>query len=104
MNYYLVAKLVHILGALGFFIALGAEWLSLWHAQHAATTEQVRERLHISNSAQRLGPPSMLLILISGIYMMTSVWGGVPWIIIAPSIKTEGKLFQIVQSVGKGTR
>lgn len=83
MNIYLIAKLVHIVGALGFFMALGLELSSLWHARHAATSEQVQERLHISRSAQRLGPLSMLLILISGIYMMATVWGGVAWVIIA---------------------
>jgi hypothetical protein len=83
MNYYLLVKLLHIVGALGFFIVLGLEVLSLWHARQAATAEQVRERLHISTNAHRLGPLSMLLILISGIYMMVTVWGGVPWVIIA---------------------
>jgi hypothetical protein len=83
MNYYLIVKLIHILGALGFFIALGVEWLSLSQARNATSSEQVRERLQISHSAQRLGPLSMLTILISGIYMMATLWHGVPWLIIA---------------------
>jgi hypothetical protein len=83
MNYYLIVKLIHIIGALGFFMALGLEWLSLSHARNAATSEQIRERLQISRSAQRLGPLSMLTILITGFYMMATVWGGVAWLIIA---------------------
>jgi uncharacterized membrane protein len=83
MNYYLIAKFIHILGALGFFIALGLEWMTLWHARQAISTEQARERLHISNGARRLGMPSMLLTLVSGIYMTAAVWGPVPWILVA---------------------
>jgi hypothetical protein len=83
MNYYLVVKLIHIIGALGFFIALGLEWLSLSSARSAVTSEQVRERLQVSRSAQRLGPLSMLLILISGIYMMATVWHRVGWLTVA---------------------
>ena len=63
MNYYLIAKFLHIIGALGFFMALGVEWLSLSHARQARTSDQVREHLHISNSVRRAGPLSMLLIL-----------------------------------------
>ena len=83
MNYYLIVKLIHIIGALGFFMALSLEWFSLSQARNAATSEQIRERLQISRSAQRLGPLSMLAILITGIYMMATVWHGVAWLIVA---------------------
>jgi uncharacterized membrane protein len=83
MNYYLIVKLIHIIGALGFFMALGLEWLSLSYARNATTSEQVQERLQISRSAQRLGPLSMLTILITGIYMMATVWHRVGWLIVA---------------------
>jgi hypothetical protein len=83
MNYYLIAKLVHIVGALGFFMALGVEMLSLWQARNAGTSIQVRERLHVASSAQRLGPLSMLLILISGFTMMAIARIGSAWLIVA---------------------
>jgi hypothetical protein len=83
MNYYLIAKLLHILGALGFFMALGVELLSLWQARNATTTVQVRERLQISSSAQRLGPLSMLILLISGFSMMAIARIGSAWLITA---------------------
>ena len=83
MNYYLIAKLLHILGALGFFMALGLEVLSLWQARNAGTSMQVRERLHISSSAQRLGPISMLLILISGFSMMAIARISSAWLMVA---------------------
>src|SRR5262245_3349971 len=83
MNYYLIAKFIHIVSALGFFIALGVEWLSLWNARNATTSEQVRERLRISSGAQRLGPLSMLMLLISGFYMMAIARIGSAWLIVA---------------------
>ena len=83
MNFYSIALFLHILGALGFFVALGLEWTSLRRMRGATTFEQVREWMPISNSAQRVGMPSMLLILISGFYMMATAWGGVAWIIVA---------------------
>ena len=82
MNYYLIATFIHIIGALGFFIALGVEWLSLSHARQARTFEQVRERLHISNSVLRAGQLSMLLILVSGFYMMAIAKIGSAWLIV----------------------
>ena len=83
MNYYVVAKLVHIIGALGFFIALGVEWFSVWTAVHAKTSEQVRERLYISTIARKFGPLSMLAILLSGFTMMAIARIGSPWLIVA---------------------
>jgi hypothetical protein len=83
MNYYLIAKLIHIVGALGFFIALGVEVLTLWQAGNATTSVQVLERLQISSSAQRLGPLSMLLILISGFTMMAIARMGSAWLVVA---------------------
>lgn len=83
MNFYSIAKLIHIVGALGFFMALGLEWLSLWSARHAATSEQVRERLYSSTNARRLGPLSMLAILLSGFYMMAVARMQAAWLIVA---------------------
>jgi hypothetical protein len=83
MNYYSIALLLHILGALGFFMALGLEWTGLRQIRRTITSEQLREWMRISNSARRLGIISMLTILASGIYMMATAWGGVAWLIVA---------------------
>lgn len=83
MNFYLIANLIHILGALGFFIALAIETVSLFYARRAESAEQTLERLRLPKHMQRLGPLSMLLIVASGIYMTVTVWGGVAWIIVA---------------------
>jgi hypothetical protein len=83
MNYYTISLFVHIVSAMGFFVALGLEWTSLRQIRAAMTSEQLREWMRISNSARRLGIISMLAILASGIYMMATAWGGVAWIIVA---------------------
>ena len=42
MNDYSIALFLHIVGALGLFMALGLEWTGLWQIRSAMTTEQVR--------------------------------------------------------------
>lgn len=83
MNDYSFALFLHIAGALGFFVALGLEWTSLYQLGRATTTEQVRGWLRVSAGVSRVGMPSMVILLISGFYMMATVWGHVAWIIVA---------------------
>jgi hypothetical protein len=83
MNDYSIALFFHIVGALGFFVALGLEWTGLWQIGSATTSELVRAWMRISKSARRLGIASMLMILVSGSYMMATVWGGVAWIFVS---------------------
>ena len=83
MNDYSIALFLHVVGALGFFTALGLEWTGLRQIRSATTSEQVRAWMRISKSARRVGIASMLTILVSGFYMTATVWGGVAWIIVA---------------------
>jgi hypothetical protein len=80
MTFYSIALFLHIVGALGFFVALGLEWTSLRQLRRATTAEQVREWMRVSSGVGRVGMASMLTILVSGFYMMATVWGGVAWI------------------------
>jgi len=80
MNSYSIALFLHIAGALGLFMALGLEWVSLHRLRRATSVEQVREWLNISTGMGRVGMVSMLVTLGSGFYMMATVWGGVAWI------------------------
>jgi hypothetical protein len=83
MNDYSLALFFHVLGALGVFVALGLEWTSLRQMRRATTAEQVREWMRVSRGAGRVGMAAMLMLLVSGFYMMATVWGGVPWITVA---------------------
>jgi hypothetical protein len=76
MSDYTIALFLHIVGALGFFAALGLEWMSLYHLRRAATVEQVRSWMGVTSTVGRIGMPSMLTLLAAGLYMMVTVWGG----------------------------
>jgi hypothetical protein len=80
MNDYSIALFLHIVGALGFFVALALEWMSLRHLRRATTTEQVQEWTRVPTEMGRVGMVSMVMLLAAGIYMMATVWGGVAWI------------------------
>ena len=83
MNDYSITLFLHIVGALGFFVALGLEWTGLLQIRSATLPEQVRAWMGILKSARGVGFVSMLTTVISGIYMMVKVWGGVAWIFVS---------------------
>lgn len=83
MSYYSIALYFHIVGTLGFFVALGLEWAGLRQIRNATTSEQVRAGMRISNGTRRLGMASMLTILMFGFYMVVVAALGEPaWIIV----------------------
>ncbi|MBA3871783.1 MAG: hypothetical protein H0X30_21765 [Anaerolineae bacterium] len=83
MSAYSIALFLHIVGALGFFAALGLEWITVMQLKRATTAEQVRNWLEASGSLGRVAMISMVVLLLAGIYMMATVWGGVAWLIVA---------------------
>jgi hypothetical protein len=83
MSHYLIALYLHILGALGFFIALGLEWTSLRRMRASVDASEIRQWLSLANGSGRLGMPSMLLLLISGGLMTYSVWKMVAWVMVS---------------------
>ncbi len=83
MDDYSIALFLHIVGAVGFFVALGLEWTGLWQTRSAMTPEQVRGWMGILKSVRKVGFASMLTTVISGIYMMVTDWGGVAWIYVS---------------------
>jgi hypothetical protein len=80
---YSIALFLHIVGALGFFVTLGVEWVSLRYLRRATTAEQVREWVRVSTGIRRLGFASMLTLLASGFYMMAIAQVGGAWVIVA---------------------
>jgi hypothetical protein len=83
MNYYSIALFLHVVGALGLFVAMGLEWVGLQQLQAVTTTEQVRERLRGSTGVRAIGGISILVLLAAGFYMTATAWGGVAWISLA---------------------
>jgi len=83
MNDYAIGLFVHIVGALGLFVALGLEWTSLLLRRRATTTEQVRERMGLASGVRGVSGASLATLLVSGLYLTATVWGGVAWIAVA---------------------
>ena len=82
MNNYSIALFLHIVGALGFFVVLGLEWIGLSQVRRARLPEEARAILGMLKSADRLGVVSMLTTVATGIYMLLTVWGWVAWIVV----------------------
>ena len=83
MTLYPVALFLHIVGALGLFTALALEWTSLRQLRRAATAEQAREWLGAVRLVRLVGPASLVVLLVPGLYMTATAWGWVPWITVA---------------------
>lgn len=79
MTFYSIALFLHIVGALGLFVALGLEWTSLLYLRRATTIEQAREWLSTFGLLRWVGTSSLGLILLAGFYMMATAWGGAAW-------------------------
>jgi len=82
MTTYSIALFFHIVGAMGFFLALGLEWTGLWQLRSALRSQEVRAWMGLLKSARRGGFASMLAVVISGVYMMATAWGPVAWLIV----------------------
>jgi hypothetical protein len=91
MNAYSIALFLHIVGTVGFFVALGLEWTGLWQIRSAMTPQQVGGWMRILKSIRKFGFASMLTTVVTGIYMMVTVWGGEAWIIV-----TVGSLVLVI--------
>src|SRR5262245_28205225 len=81
MTLYVMAKYLHVVGALSMFVALGLEWAMLGQLRRAQASGQVREWARVRPWLRWLGPISLGAILVPGFYMMATMWrGGAPWI------------------------
>ena len=79
MTLYTIALFLHVTGALGLFVAIGLEWTSLPRLRRAASVEQARTWLGVLGTLGRIGGPSGLTLLVTGIYMAMTVWRGAAW-------------------------
>jgi hypothetical protein len=81
MPYYEIALFLHILGALGFFIALGVFYAAVLGVRGAQTVGSLKLWTGAAAGVSRLlFPLSFLVIVLAGIYMWVTVWGEkAPW-------------------------
>jgi hypothetical protein len=80
MTAYSIALFLHIIGALALFAALALEGVALLNLRRAETAEQVREWAKVSGLNRRLGPASLGLLLLAGLYMTATTWRAQGWI------------------------
>ena len=79
MNLYLAARILHIAGALGLFMALGVDLAGVTALGRARTADEVRGALAGYRLNGIVGPISLLLLLVPGIYMATAAWAWPAW-------------------------
>jgi hypothetical protein len=82
MTLYAIANYLHIVGAMGVVAALCLEWTIVFRLRSAETTELVRLWLGLSAIQRTVGPASLAALLIGGLYMAATRWGGVGWIVV----------------------
>ena len=83
MILYPIVLFLHIVGALGLFVTFGLEWASMAYMRRASTVDQAREWLGVRGWVMRLGPASLALLLLSGLFMVATSWGWTGWIVVA---------------------
>ena len=82
MSLYSISLFLHIVGALAIFAAFGLEWAGLHNLRRASTVEQVREWVRLLGAPRFVGGPAALTLLVTGIHMSATRWGGQGWIVV----------------------
>ena len=83
MTLYSIALFVHVVGALLLFVTLTVEGVALRLLYLAATPEAAGSAAAMLRVNRMVGPLSALGVLIPGLYMTATTWGGVAWIVVA---------------------
>jgi hypothetical protein len=79
LDMYRMALFAHILGATGLFVAFAFEWLATARLRRATTRDQAIAWLGVRNLVQRIGPLSMAVLLVPGLFMTASGWSLIGW-------------------------
>ncbi len=82
MDEHVIGLFLHVVGGIGFFVALGVEWTGLWQIRSAILPEQVRAWMGVFKGVNRVAFVFMATAVLTGIYSMLIEWGGVAWIIV----------------------
>jgi hypothetical protein len=84
MSIYTIVLFVHVSGAIGYFIGMGTWLFGPAALRRAQRVEQVRTLTHLAGGVGPLFGISVLLILVTGLYMAITAWGfQTGWILIA---------------------
>jgi hypothetical protein len=99
---YHFALFLHIIGAFGLIAAITTEAIGLRGLRGATQSEVALMWLGVSRGiVTRLAPTSLVLILVTGLYMMATTWGPRGWILVALASLV---LLAVVGAFGTGMR
>jgi hypothetical protein len=88
VDIYRITLFVHIVGAIGLFAAFAFEWLALAGLRTSNTRDEVLTWLGVRSDMLRLGPLSMVVLLVAGLIMTVARWTFVGW----PGVAVLGML------------
>jgi hypothetical protein len=83
MDLYGIVHYLHVVGAIGLGAIIALEWFVVIRLRSATTAEQARDWLSFTVLQQWAGPASLGLVLLAGLYMAATRWGGPGWIVVA---------------------
>ena len=84
MSTYVIVLFLHNSGALGYFISAGTRSLDMIILQRARRVEQVRIIMSLDNWLGPLSGISLLILVVTGLYMTATAWGfSTSWIDVA---------------------
>jgi hypothetical protein len=83
VSWYSIALFLHIVGALGLFAGISLEQAGLRRLRRASTTATLREWLTVMRARRRVEGPAGLVLLVTGVYMVSTSWGRQAWISLA---------------------
>ena len=75
MTVYTIVKFLHVVGAIGYFVAVGALLFGLAALERSQRIEHVRILAEFVRRLTPLFNLSVLLLLLAGLYMTFTVWG-----------------------------
>jgi len=84
MTIYTIVLFLHVIGAIGYFLGIGTWLIGFIAIRQAQRVEQVRTLAHLTGQIGPVFGISVLLILLTGLYMAITTWGFLTgWILVA---------------------
>jgi hypothetical protein len=84
MSIYNIVLVVHVIGAIGYFLSIGSWLFILVGLRRAQHVEQVRALIHLNDLSGPFGAGSAVVLLIAGLYLALTAWSPlIGWILVA---------------------
>jgi hypothetical protein len=80
---YNLGLFIHIVGALGIAAAYTVDTVGLVGMRRARLADEAKAWLLTRRWVLFVGPPSIIVVIATGLYLMAAQWGWVPWIVVA---------------------